>query len=231
MALRDKLEGQDFLDMNQVLQRAMVQENRAKEHMAYGWFKKVSGKDKAMVNCMDEDTESEVDARVCVAEWVDTAKTKPLACSFLKPSPRKKDEMKFMFNVSKCDKLFDVLLQNNIIRLSDGHVVTTPGQLAKGKYCKWHGTFSHTTNECNYFRWHVQSALNDGRLTLGDSGRMRLDTEPFPMNVNVINFGDKRVLVSTSQADMTRGKKCDRVGWTQSEDGEAMKRRAWSVEG
>jgi hypothetical protein len=36
MALRDKLEGQDFLDMNQVLQRAMVQENRAKEHMAYG---------------------------------------------------------------------------------------------------------------------------------------------------------------------------------------------------
>jgi hypothetical protein len=35
---------------------------------------------------------------------------------------------------------------------------------------------------------------------------MRLDTEPFPMNVNVINFEDKRVLVSTSQADMTRGK-------------------------
>jgi hypothetical protein len=32
MSLRDKMEGQDFSDVNQVLQQAMVHENRAKDH-------------------------------------------------------------------------------------------------------------------------------------------------------------------------------------------------------
>jgi hypothetical protein len=45
-----------------------------------------------------------------MAEWVDTPSDKPLACSFLKPSLGKKDEVKFTFDVSKSDKLFDVLL-------------------------------------------------------------------------------------------------------------------------
>jgi hypothetical protein len=46
---------------------------------------------------------------------VDTARDKPLACSILKPSPGKKEEVKFTFDVSKCDKLFDVLLLNKVI--------------------------------------------------------------------------------------------------------------------
>jgi hypothetical protein len=98
---------------------------------------------------VDEDVSSVDDTEVCIAEWVVTAKDKPLASSFLKPSPGKKKEVKFTFDVSKCDKLFDILLQNKVIWLSEGHVIPPPGQMAKGKYCKWHGTFSHTTTECN----------------------------------------------------------------------------------
>jgi hypothetical protein len=33
--LREKLEGQEFLDVNQVLQRVTVHENRAKDQKAY----------------------------------------------------------------------------------------------------------------------------------------------------------------------------------------------------
>jgi hypothetical protein len=143
---------------------------------------------------------------VCVAEWVETPKDKPLACAFLKPSPRKKEEVKFTFDVTKCDKLFNILLQNKVIRLSENHVVPPPRKLAKGKYCKWHDMFSHNTNDCNYFRRQVQSALNDGRLTLGEGHRMRLDVDPFPANVNMINFEEKKVLMCTSQVDSTGGK-------------------------
>jgi hypothetical protein len=53
--------------------------------------------------------------------------------------------MKFTFDVTKCDKLFIVLLQNNIIRLSELYVLPSPGQAAKGKYYKWHNTLSHNT--------------------------------------------------------------------------------------
>jgi hypothetical protein len=76
----------------------------------------------------------------------------------------------------------------------------------KGKYCKWHDTFSHNTNDYNYFHRQVQSALNDGRLTLGDEQKMRLDTDPFLANVNVIDFEGKKVLVRPSQADTMKGK-------------------------
>jgi hypothetical protein len=68
----------------------------------------------------------------------------------------------------------------------------------RGKYCKWHDTFSHTTNECNYFHCQVQLALNDGRLTFGEGQKMKLDTDSFLMNVNMINFEKKRVLMRTS---------------------------------
>jgi hypothetical protein len=36
---------------------------------------------------------------------------------------------------------------------------------------------------------------------------MRLDTYPFPVNVNMINFEEQRVLVQTSQVDTTKGKR------------------------
>jgi hypothetical protein len=41
---------------------------------------------------------------------------------------------------------------------------------------------------------------------MGDGNQMRMDTDPFPANVNLINFEEKRVLVCTNQTDMTCGK-------------------------
>jgi hypothetical protein len=41
---------------------------------------------------------------------------------------------------------------------------------------------------------------------MGDGVQMKLDIDPFPANVNLINFEEKKVLVRTSQADTTRGK-------------------------
>jgi hypothetical protein len=91
-----------------------------------------------------------------VAKWVDTPKGKPVAYSFLKLGPMQREEMKFMFGVSKCNKLFDVLLQNHVIKLKGGHVIPLAEQLVRRRYCKWNDSFSHTTNECNYFRQQIQ---------------------------------------------------------------------------
>jgi hypothetical protein len=53
---------------------------------------------------------SDDEAEVCVAEWVDTPKDRPITCTFLKPGSGKKKEVRFTFDITKCDKLFDVLL-------------------------------------------------------------------------------------------------------------------------
>jgi hypothetical protein len=203
--LREKLEGTDFVDVNQVMQRAIIHENHARDNRSHGRFKEGGrDKEKGVIGAVDENASSDDDVEVCVAEWVDTPKNKPKACAFLKPGTGKRDEMRFTFDVLKCDKLFDILLQNNVIRLKGGHVIPTADQLARRKYCKWHNSFSHMTNECNYFLRQIQSALNDGRLTLGDGHQMKLDVDPFP--VDMIDFVEKKVLVRQDQAGTTRGK-------------------------
>jgi hypothetical protein len=78
---------------------------------------------------IDDDVSSDKDTEVCVTKWVEAPTGKPVTCSFLKPGTGKKDEMKFTFDVSKCDKLFDMLLQNKVIRLKGGHVIPTVEQL------------------------------------------------------------------------------------------------------
>jgi hypothetical protein len=91
-----------------------------------------------------------------------------------------------------------------VIWLTEGHVIHDADILAKKTYCKWHESYTHTTNECNYFQRQVQSAINDSRLTLGDGGKMKLNMDPFP--VGMVELMDKKVLVRTDQAEMTKGK-------------------------
>jgi hypothetical protein len=46
--------------------------------------------------------------------------------------------------------------------------------------------------------------INDGQLTLGDGGKMKLDMDSFL--VSMVKLMDKKVLVHTDQAEMTKGK-------------------------
>jgi hypothetical protein len=135
---------------------------------------------------------------------VDTLGNKPISRSFLKYGAGKKDELKYTFDVSKCDKLFDLLLKGGVIRLTEGHVIPSANQLAKKKYYKWHDSYSHATNDCNYFRRQVQSALNDGRLTMGDGSKMKLDMDPFL--VSMVDLEEKKIMVHFYQASTIWGK-------------------------
>jgi hypothetical protein len=99
------------------------------------------------VNFVEEESIDDSDAEICVAEWIDTPKNKLISCSFVKPNVSQKDEMKHTFDVSKCDKLSDVLVQGGVIKLKEDHNIPTAELLAKKKYCKWHDSYSHTTNK------------------------------------------------------------------------------------
>jgi hypothetical protein len=169
--LKDKLDGHEFMEVNQVLQRVVVYKNRVKDSRAYDRFKDGGSreKDKYTVNYVDDESTSDGDTEVCIAKWVDAPSHKPISCSFMKPNSGRKDEMKYIFDVTKCDRLFDVLIQGGVIKLKEGHDIPSLEIIGKRKYCKWHDLYSHTTNECNYFHQQVQSALNDGRLMFSDN--------------------------------------------------------------
>jgi hypothetical protein len=109
-----------------------------------------------------EEADDEEGNEICVAEWVEKLGDKPIMCSFLKPNEGRREEMRYTFVMLKCDRLFDLLLQGGVIRLTEGHIIHNTDILAKKAYCKWYGSYIHTTNEYNYFRRQVQSVINDG---------------------------------------------------------------------
>ena len=151
----------------------------------------------------DYQSSDDENADMCVAEWDWASKSKPFVCTALKPISHKKEEMKFTFDVSKCDRIFDYLLQHKQIKLSNGHVIPPPEELKRRAYCKYHDSYSHATNDCNVFRRQVQSAINEGRLKF-DEKKMQLDDNPFP--TNMVSFENKKVLIRPSQAESAKGK-------------------------
>jgi hypothetical protein len=109
-------------------------------------------KEKLQVPFLEEEADDEEGNEICVAEWVEIPGDKPISCSFLKPNGGWRDEMGYTFDVTKCDRLFDLLLWGGVIRLTEGHIIPNADIIEKKTYCKWHNSYTHTTNECNYFR-------------------------------------------------------------------------------
>ena len=133
------------MSVGQVLERALVQESRANE------TKDMHRMNRGRVNTIDNQDDSDDEADVYTTEFVWSSKAKPYACNALKPIRKNRDEeMKFTFDVSKCDKIFDALLQDKMIRIS--HTLPPFEELKRCAYCKYHNSSSHATNDCNVFR-------------------------------------------------------------------------------
>jgi hypothetical protein len=74
-----------------------------------------SDKEKHHVNFVEEEFDDEEGDKICVAGWVEKPRDKAISCSFLKPKVGRREEMRYTFDVSKCDCLFDLLLQGGLI--------------------------------------------------------------------------------------------------------------------
>jgi hypothetical protein len=164
-----------------------------------------------IVEC-DQSSSDDESTKVYAAEMVWPKQAKCSACSSLQPIQKKRqEEVKFIFNVGKCDKIFDELLKNDNIKIN--HTVPSVDELKRRAYCKWHNSFSHATNDCNVFRRQIQWAINEGRLKFQE---MQVDMEPFPMNI--IDFEGKRILVRPNTADKGKNKEII-IGNTREADG------------
>jgi hypothetical protein len=151
------------------------------------------------IHLIERDSLDDESANVYTAEFIWPTKAKSSACSSLQPVQKNRQkEIKFTFNVAKCDKIFDELLKNGNIKLT--HTIPPIDELKRCAYCKWHNS-SHATNDCNIFRRQVQSAINEGRLAFQE---MQVDTQTFP--VNTIDIACKKILVRPEMANKGKSK-------------------------
>jgi len=100
-----------------------------------------------------------------IAEWINE-KSEAFVCSALKTSPQKHrlEKIKYTFDLTFCDELFDILLEQNFIKPLDHKVLMSSLDAKEQDYCKLHNSFNHSTQNCNMFRQIIQSAINSGRL-------------------------------------------------------------------
>jgi hypothetical protein len=146
-SIRDKIEGSDFLSVAQVQVRALVVENQMNKEKDN--FKSC----RSNVHIIDYDSVSlnNSDKEVYVAEFVWPSKEHSYSRSSLKPTSKgRQEEIKFTFDISKCDRIFDELLKSGNIKLT--HTISPLEDLKKRAYCKFHNPFSHAINDCNVFR-------------------------------------------------------------------------------
>jgi hypothetical protein len=111
----------------------------------------------------------------------------------------------FDFDVSKVEQIFDLLLKGKQLKLPEGYKPPTAQELKGRSYCKWHDSFTHNTSDCKELRRQIQSAIEQGRLILGQTA-MKVDTQPFP-SVNMVDGYDRsarRQLDFTLSINMAR---------------------------
>ena len=106
-------------------------------------------------DCLDDESKDVYAAKII---WPSQAKS--YTCSARKPIHKNRQEEKFTFDVSKCEKTFDELYKNGYIKMS--HTIPLLDELNRRAYCKFHNTWSHATNDCNVLRRQIQSAVNEG---------------------------------------------------------------------
>ncbi|XP_059638807.1 uncharacterized protein LOC132281087 [Cornus florida] len=98
----------------------------------------------------------------------------------------------YSFDLSKTDQIFDHLMADKMIFLPKGHRIPSASDLKGKKYCKYHNSWNHATNDCIVLRGVLQKAINECTLKFPEksSETMKVDTNPFPKiaSTNVINF-------------------------------------------
>jgi hypothetical protein len=183
--IQEKLDGHTFITLSQLQQKASAQEGRSKENK-YNF--KHTHRNVNYVDC-DFDSSSNESNEIYAAEFCWLSKAKSYACDSLKPVHKnRQEETKFTFDVAKSDKIFDELHKIGCIKMS--HTIPPLDELKQKAYCMCHNSFSHATNDCNVFRQQVQSAINEGRLSLKE---IKVNKNPFLLNT--IDLQNSKVLI------------------------------------
>jgi hypothetical protein len=119
--IKEKFSSQDLESLSHLALKVTLHEQRFVE--AKKNFKKVNHVYPYMY-----DSEEEDDSKVAAAEWARSKKI--IACPWVKSSGK---EERYDFDITKADKIFDLLLRERQIQLPAGHVIPSAEELGKKK--------------------------------------------------------------------------------------------------
>jgi hypothetical protein len=63
------------------------------------------------------------------------------------------------FDITKADKLFELLVKEGRSKLPEGNSMLWPDGVKAKRYCGFHDRDSHSINDCRVFRMRIQKAI------------------------------------------------------------------------
>jgi hypothetical protein len=199
-AMREKLFGMEFENLGQLFQKLSLMSNQAygfkkdarfvKQHDVADIYNQFLDKDD-----LEEDSDDELDVAATEIMWG----KEPLT---MNQRWVKQTWGTYDFDITKADKLFELLVKEGRIRLLEGHSMLRPDGVKGKRYCGFHDRDSHSINDCRVFKIRIQKAIQEGHLKFDN--KMKLDGHPFPQNmvgfsVNMVTTEEKgKVKVLTS---------------------------------
>ncbi|KAI8550834.1 hypothetical protein RHMOL_Rhmol06G0138500 [Rhododendron molle] len=136
--------------------------------------------------------EAKADPDVAVAEIINK---KPYVCkAFVKMEPTKqpiqntpnRPTRAYTFDIGRAEAIFDQLLTDKLLKLPFGHKIPTVEELKGKECCKYHNSWSHSTNNCIVFRNDIQDKIERGEFKFPekDMQPMGVDGNPFPSGLS-----------------------------------------------
>jgi len=190
-SVRKKLDTQYLRDMAQLADRVRQVERLKAEKGRTSRFPK---KEKiAYVDTGDSDPDFDWGSDTVEDNEINLAELKdgpPYACKLLWPSNGKNPEepkndkyppKTYMFDVLKCDEIFELLVADGIIIVPKNLKLPPLEQRKKRGFCKFHGFLDHNLSRCTRFRDSMQKALDEGRLKFGDETKQPMQVDANPM--------------------------------------------------
>jgi hypothetical protein len=98
-----------------------------------------------------------------------------------------------------------MLLEKGHIKLTTNHKIPLAEEIKKRRYCKYHGTNTHHTNDCRVFCECIQKAIEQGRIGLEKNKKtMDIEGHPFPqiMVAAALPKGKAKVLTSNKAREV-----------------------------
>ena len=189
-SIRKKLGTQHLRDMAQLANRVRhVERLKAEKARTQKHFKKEKV---AFVSSEESNQEFDMafgDVEIKEVVIAELKPGPPYTCKLLRPSDwnnpvetskERYVPMTYTLNVTKCDRIFDLLVADGQVVAPKDVKISPLEQRQKTSFCKYHNFLGHNTSRCSLFKDLVQKGLNEGKLKFGNKlkAQMQVDSDP-----------------------------------------------------
>jgi hypothetical protein len=174
--VREKLFGMEFDNLGQLSQKLSLMSNQAygfKKDARFGKQHDVADIYNQFLEKADQMEDSDDDQDVAAAEIMWGKEPLTMNQRWVRQTKGTYD-----FDITKADKLFELLVKEGRIKLPEGHSMLQPDGVKEKRYCGFHDRNSHSINDCRVFRMRIQKPIQEGHLKFDN--KMKLDGHPFP---------------------------------------------------